>query len=81
MIAAIKRMADDARAWQQDVLSSLSALDDACREHMAHGAMAGNDPLTDSMLDQADAAAACAAEGAQPPVPYMAGQQPQAEPR
>lgn len=81
MIAAIKRMAADARVWQQDMLLSLSALDDACREHMAHGAMTGNDPLIDSMLDQADAAAACAAKGAQPPVPYTAGQQPQAEPR
>ncbi len=78
MIAVIRTWAADARAWQQQALADLSALDEACRCHMAHGAMAGGDPLTDSMFDQMQAAAE---EGARPPTPYEAGMQPQREPR
>ena len=52
------------RDWQQDALSEMQRLDDATRQHMAHGAMAGGDPLTDSLYDQMQAAAE---EGAQPP--------------
>ena len=70
---SLRRCVGEVRTWQQDALRDLQALDEACRENMAHGAMAGFDPLTDSMLDQADAAAACAAEGAQPAVTTGAG--------
>lgn len=45
-------------------------LDAAVLQHMTHGAMAGADPLVDSFFDQLDA---CAAEGAQPALPYAAG--------
>ena len=78
MIAAIRRMAADARAWQQDALADWNALDDACRSHLQHGAMAGGDPLTDSLYDQMQAAAE---EGAQAPTPYTDGMQPQRENR
>ena len=61
-----RRWATEVRRWQQDALQEMQALDAATRQHMAHGAMAGNDPLTDSIFDQMDAAAACAPEGAQP---------------
>ena len=56
-----------ARAAQQDALRELQALDAAIAQNMTHGAMAGHDPLTDSIFDQADAAAACAIEGPVPP--------------
>lgn len=64
----LRRCAAEVRTWQQDALRDMQALDEATRQHMAHGAMSGFDPLTESMFDQADAAAACAAEGAQPAV-------------
>lgn len=79
MIAAtIRRWAAQARAWQQAALADFSALDEACTAHMAHGAMAGSDPLTDSLYSQLEAPAA---EGAQQPTPYEAGMQPQREHR
>jgi hypothetical protein len=65
-ITTLRRWVDEARAAQQDALRDLQALDEAVARNMAHGAMAGTDPLTDSMFEQADAAAACASEGAQP---------------
>lgn len=68
--ATLRRWAADARAWQLDALTSLAALDDACRDHMAHGAMAGADPLTDSLYGQLEGPAA---EGAQAPTPYAEG--------
>lgn len=78
MIAAIRQLAANARAWQQHALADFSALDDACRSNLQHGAMAGGDPLADSLYDQMQAAAE---EGARPPTPYTAGMQPQREPR
>jgi hypothetical protein len=78
VIAAIRTWVADARAWQQQALADLSALDDACTSHMAHGAMAGADPLTDSLYSQLEAPAA---EGAQQPTPYPDGMQPQRESR
>lgn len=82
MIGAItttlRRWAAQARAAQLAALADFSALDEACRDHMAHGAMAGADPLTDSLYSQLEAPAA---EGAQQPTPYTAGQQPQREHR
>lgn len=48
----------------------LQDLDAAAAAHLAHGAMAGADPLTDSLLGQLDA---CAQEGAAAPLPYAAG--------
>ena len=59
------------RSWQQDALREMQALDTAVASNMAHGAMAGHDPLTDSLLDQA--AAACAQEGAHPATTAGAG--------
>jgi hypothetical protein len=64
----LRRWATQARACQLDALQQMQALDAATQRHMAHGAMAGGDPLTDSLFEQADAAAACAVEGAQPAV-------------
>lgn len=79
MIAAtIRRLGAHARDWQLAALADFSALDDACRDHMAHGAMTGADPLTDSLYAQLKAPAA---EGAQPPTTYSAGLQPQRESR
>jgi hypothetical protein len=49
---------------------SVEDFDAAFMAHMAHGAMAGNDPLTDSLFGQLEAAAA---EGAMPAAPYAAG--------
>ena len=46
-------------------------LDAAVAQHMAHGAMSGADPLTDSLYGQLEAPAA---EGAQPALPYAASQ-------
>ena len=43
-MAAIRTWAADARAWQQAALADLSALDEACRCHMAHSPMSGSDP-------------------------------------
>ncbi len=52
-------------------------IDAAVTAHMQHGAMAGADPLTDSLLDQLET---CAAEGAQPAAPYAHSRpQPQRE--
>ena len=55
----------------------MQRLDAAIAANLTHGAMAGNDPLTDSIFDQADAAAACAQEGAMPAVSTGAGLTPQ----
>jgi hypothetical protein len=49
---------------------TLAQLDAACLQHLAHGAMAGHDPLTDSLLAQLEAPAA---EGALPQVGFDAG--------
>lgn len=69
MIAALvslpRRWAAEVRHWQMDALQQMQALDAATQQHMAHGAMAGHDPLTDSLLDQAAVASAGAPEGAQ----------------
>lgn len=78
MIAALRQLAADARAWQQHALADFSALDEACRSNLQHGAMAGGDPLTDSLYDQMQAAAE---EGAQQPTPYTDGMPPQRESR
>lgn len=51
------------RNWQQDALTEMQRLDAAVAQHMAHGAMVGADPLTDSIFDQMQAAAE---EGARP---------------
>ena len=48
----------------------MTPLDGACAQHLARGAMAGGDPLTDSLYAQLEAPAA---EGALPPVHYAAG--------
>lgn len=77
-INTLHRWAAQARAWQQDALASFTALDEACRDHMAHGAMTGADPLTDSLYGQLEGPAA---EGAQAPTPYQAGVPPQREHR
>jgi len=69
-LPTLRRRAAQARAAQLRMLARLQALDAACASHMQHGAMSGNDPLTDSMLQQLDCAAA---EGAQAPTPYPAG--------
>lgn len=74
----LRRRAAQARATQLRMLARLEALDAACTHHMAHGAMAGQDPLTDSLLQQLDCAAE---EGAQPATPYPAGQAPKPEHR
>ena len=60
------------------MLAHMQALDAAVAQHMTHGAMAGADPLTDSLYGQLEAPAA---EGAQPATPYPAGQAPQRENR
>lgn len=44
--------------------------DQAVSDHMAHGAMSGADPLTDSLLYQMDA---CASEGSQHRDPAPSG--------
>lgn len=67
----LRRRAAQARAAQQRLLQCMQTLDAACTAHMAHGAMTGADPLTDSVLQQMDCAAE---EGAQPATPYPAGQ-------
>ena len=51
-----------------------TALDDAVAQHLAHGAMAGADPLTDALYAQLEAPAA---EGAQPASTAGAGLTPQ----
>ena len=51
-----------------------TALDDAVAGHLAHGAMAGADPLIDSLYAQLEAPAA---EGAQPASTAGAGLTPQ----
>lgn len=48
----------------------LTRIDDAVTAHAMHGAMAGTDPLTDSLYGQIEAAAA---EGALPPSTTGAG--------
>ncbi len=73
----LRRRAAQARHTQLRMLARLEALDAACTQHMAHGAMAGADPLTDSLYSQLEAPAA---EGAQQATPYHAGQQPKPEP-
>lgn len=59
-----------ARAIQASTLAHLQALDAAVACHCSHGAMAGADPLTDSLYGQLEGPAA---EGAQDPLPYSAG--------
>jgi hypothetical protein len=54
----------------------LTQIETAVSAHMAHPAMAGSDPLTDSLYDQMQAAAE---EGAQQPTPYPDGMPPQPE--
>lgn len=76
--AALRRRAAQARAAQLRMLAWLQAFDDAVAQHMTHGAMAGADPLTDSLYGQLEAPAA---EGAQPATPYTAGQAPKREHR
>lgn len=49
----------------------MTTLDTACRTHLAHDAMAGCDPLTDSLFSLLDTA--CAEEGARPPSTAGAG--------
>ena len=49
---------------------TLDTLDAAVSAHLAHGAMAGADPLTDSLYGQLEAPAA---EGATPAVDYCQG--------
>jgi hypothetical protein len=73
----LRRRAAQVREAQLRMLARLQALDAACAKHMQHGAMAGGDPLTDSMFDQMQAAAE---EGARPAMPYHAGQRHQPEP-
>ena len=74
----LRRRAAEARAAQLRMLARLEALDAACTQHMAHGAMSGADPLTDSLYGQLEAPAA---EGGLPATTYTAGQQPQREHR
>jgi len=69
----LRRRAAQARHTQLRTLAYLQAFDDAVAKHVAHGAMAGADPLTDSLYAQLEAPAA---EGAQPPITYPAGQTP-----
>ena len=76
--AALRRRAAQARHTQLRTLARLQAFDDAVAQHMTHGAMAGADPLTDSLYGQLEAPAA---EGAQPATPYTAGQAPKREHR
>lgn len=49
---------------------TMSEFDAAITDHMAHGAMAGGDPLVDSLYSALEAPAR---EGAAPPVDYAAG--------
>ena len=74
----LRRRAAQARHTQLHMLAGLQAFDAAVQTHMAHGAMTGADPLTDSVLQQLDCAAE---EGGQPAIPYPDGQQPQPEHR
>lgn len=62
-VTAICAWLQAVREWQQDALTEMQRLDAAVSQHMAHGAMAGGDPLTDSLYGQMQAAAE---EGAQP---------------
>jgi hypothetical protein len=73
-LTTLRRWAAQARAAQQDALRDMQALDEATRRNMAHGAMSGGDPLTDSMFDQMQAAAE---EGARPASTTGAGLTPQ----
>ena len=74
----LRRRAAQARHTQLRTLARLQAFDDAVAQHMTHGAMAGADPLTDSLYGQLEAPAA---EGVLPATPYPAGQAPQREHR
>ena len=74
----LRRRAAQARHTQLRTLARLQAFDDAVAQHMTHGAMAGADPLTDSLYGQPEAPAA---EGGLPATPYPAGQAPQREHR
>ena len=74
----LRRRAAQARHTQLRTLARLQAFDDAVAQHMTHGAMAGADPLTDSLYGQLEAPAA---ECAQPATPYPAGQAPKREHR
>ena len=58
--AWIQSTLDHARGAQQQTLMSLQALDAAVANNLAHGAMAGDDPLTDSLRQQLEC---CAFEG------------------
>ncbi len=70
VVSTLHRWVAEVRDWQQDALAEMQRLDAATRQHMAHGAMAGGDPLTDSLYDQMQAAAE---EGAQEPSKAHAG--------
>lgn len=70
----LRRRAAQARHTQLRTLARLQAFDDAVAQHMTHGAMAGADPLTDSLYGQLEAPAAV---GGLPATPYPAGQAPQ----
>ena len=61
--------AQRARSAQLHTLQSLQHLDAAVARNMAHGAMAGFDPLTESLFDQLEAPAE---EGAHPAIDYAA---------
>ncbi len=74
----LRRRAAQARHTQLRTLARLQAFDDAVAQHMTHGAMAGADPLTDSLYGQLEAPAA---EGGLPATPYTAGQAPKREHR
>ena len=74
----LRRRAAQTRHTQLRTLARLQAFDDAVAQHMTHGAMAGADPLTDSLYGQLEAPAA---EGGLPATPYPAGQAPQREHR
>ena len=74
----LARLAGHARALQCDLLrsfeqldESLARLDAATAAHLAHGAMAGADPLHDSLHGQLECSAA---EGGQAPLPYRSAQ-------
>ena len=68
LLRRLKTALANARNWQLD------ALDAAMQAEMQHGAMSGDDPLTDCLRRQLECAAD---EGARPPVTTGAGLTPQ----
>lgn len=67
MIRYAHAMYQRARTAQLQLLAALPAIDHAVTQNLVHGAMAGTDPLTDSLYQQLDA---CAEEGGVPALPY-----------